>query len=235
MNITGVSSGFVPAATQSARTALALLTPRPDAPSGDRQAQTRSAAPARESSMEALLRYAKVAKSLAQPKQQESELLAKPSGGGTDSRGYARSELLSLDQIEPEYAREWGALGVTHVVRLTPPELSDEEFQVRMSAALDDMYADDPAYLAARADGAVLIKRMSDIEAEVPGFKHNWSSFEFYRGNEYIGGGAMGIPSPAFERFWADQNAAGTYVMLSVSFVARWPMAARQVAAPQTA
>jgi len=228
MNIIGGLGGPVPVATQSARTALALLTPGSDSAPGDRKAQPRSAADGRETSMEALLRYASVAKSLAQPKKAVADVPLPPSGGGTDARGYQRSELLSLDQIEPEYAREWGALGVTHVVRLTPPELSNEEFQVRMSAVLDDMYADDPAYLAAKADGAVRIHRMSDIEAEVPGFKNNWGSVEFYRGNEFIGGGGMGIPSAAFERFWADQNAAGTFVMPGmsndVSFVARWPM-----------
>ena len=227
MNITGSFSGAGPTATQSARTALTLLTPRPDTPSDDRPARPRLAADGRETSMEALLRYAKVAKSLAEPKKPAPDTLQPPTGGGTDARGYARSELLSLDQIEPEYAQEWGALGVTHVVRLTPPDLSDEEFQVRMSAALDDMYADDPAYLAAKADGAVRIQRMSDIEAEVPGFKQNFALFEFYRGNELIGGGSKGILSPVFERFWADQNAAGTYVMPGASndvpFIARWP------------
>lgn len=229
MTITGSFGASVPLASQAARTALALLTPRADVvPKDDPAPSRRGAGDHRESSMDALLRYAKVAKSLSSAQKPASEVLSLPTGGGTNAQGYQRSELLSLDQIEPAYAREWGALGVTHVVRLTPPELSDEEFQVRMSAALDDMYADDPAYQAAKADGAVLIQRMSDIEAEVPGFKHDWSSFEFYRGDSFIGGGAMGIPSPAFERFWAEQNAAGTYVMPGMSndvpFVARWPM-----------
>ena len=229
MTITGNFGASVPLASQSARTALTLLTPRADTNPRDNAAQSRrGAGDQRESSMDALLRYAKVAKALSLPQKPPSEVLPQATGGGMNAQGYQRSELLTLDQLEPEYAREWGALGVTHVVRLTPPALSDEEFQVQVSATLDEMYAEDPAYLAAKAAGTVLIQRMSDIEAEVPGFKHSWSSFEFYRGNSHIGGGAMGIPSPAFDRFWADQNAAGTYVVPGVSndisFVARWPM-----------
>jgi len=82
--------------------------------------QDRKAAP--ETGIEALMRYAKTAKELSARKHQP-EYLPEPTGGGTDSRGYARYELLSLDQLEPENADFFGSLGATHVVRLTPPEL----------------------------------------------------------------------------------------------------------------
>lgn len=213
--------------TRSAQTALKLLsTPAPDW-SAEKTDRGRRSVPGTGSGLEELMRYAKTAQALAKP---ATETLPVPQGGGTDSRGYTRSELLSMDQIDPEYAREFASLGATHVVRLSPPELSDEEFQLRMSAALDEMYADDPAYLAAKAEGNVLIQRTSELEAEVPGLWQEWSSFELYPGNEHIGSGGMGIGSPpaVFEKFWADQNAAGTYVMPGmandVSFIARWPM-----------
>lgn len=230
MNITGSLGAPVSVATQAARTALTLLAPREDVAAKEQTATSqRGAGRQPDNSMQALLRYARVAKSLSLPQKAPTEIMPELTGGGTNAQGYLRSGVMTLDQLEPEYAREWGALGVTHVVRLAPPELSDEEFQLKISATLDTMYADDPAYLTAKADGAVLIQRMSDIEAEVPGFRHSYSAFEFYRGNSHIGGGAMGIPSPAFEKFWAGQNAAGTYVVpgmsMDTSFVARWPMA----------
>ena len=229
MTIIGNFGASVPLASQSARTALALLTPRADAVAKDTTAQSQPGAVGqRESSMETLLRYAKVAKSLSSAQRPQAEVLPQATGGGTDAQGYQRSEVLTLDQLEPEYAREFGALGATQVVRLSPPALSDAEFQAQISAALDKMYADDPGYQSAKAGGAVLIQRMSEVEAEVPGFRHSWSSFALYRGNSHIGSAGMGVPSPAFDRFWADQNAAGTYVMPGMSdgtsFVARWPM-----------
>jgi len=60
--------------------------------------QDRKAAP--KTGIEALMRYAKTAKEVSARKHQP-EYLPEPTGGGTDSRGYARYELLPWTSLNP--------------------------------------------------------------------------------------------------------------------------------------
>ena len=203
---------------QSSEVALQLITAA-QARMTASDASAKSKQPA-ETGMEALLRYASQAQQLANPAV-VPEILPEVVGGGFTETGWSRSEVLSLSDLAPEYAAEAAALGATRVVRRTPPAITDAEFQVKIASYLDEAYADDPAYLAARDAGAVTISRTADL-----GFSDEFGSFELYRGNEYFGGMGMGIPDPAFDAFWADQNAAGTYLMVGAvggyGVVASW-------------
>ena len=211
--------------TRAAQTALTMLSAaRPQAESPDPLRKDKSAP---ETGIEALMRYAKTAKALARP-ETTAESLPPPTGGGVDYAGRLRSEVMALDQLPAEYADALRSLGATQVVELTYPPISDAEFQQIAGAALDDWYAGDAGYQAAKAAGTLRIQRMSELEAEVPGFQPSSRDFELYRGNEYIGGAGMGVPSEVQQRFIATQQAAGIQVVPGGSqgtdFVARWPV-----------
>lgn len=207
---------------QSAEVALRLISDAQSNPPDTAKPGIGKTDPGSETGMAALLRYARQAQHLAKPVV-VPEVLPKVVGGGFTDTGWSRSEVLDLADLAPDYAAEAASLGATRVVRQSPPALSDAEFQAKASAFLDDSYADDPAYKAARDDGLVSISRISDL-----GFTDDFASFELYRGNEYIGSMGMGIGDPAFETYWADQNAAGTYLMVGAvdgySVVASWAM-----------
>lgn len=211
-------------AAQTALTVLSAARPQADGHGPDLVHKDRSAP---ETGIEALMRYAKTAKALARPETTD-ESLPPPTGGGVDHAGRLRSEVMALDQLPAEYADALRSLGATQVVELTYPPISDAEFQQIAGAALDDWYAGDAGYQAAKAAGTLRVQRMSEIEAEVPGFRHSYGEFELYRGNECIGGASTGLLSDVFERFWAEQEAAGIKVVPGGSqgtdFVARWPV-----------
>jgi hypothetical protein len=141
---------------------------------------------------------------------------------------WTRSARIAVDDLPPDHARQVAALGVSHVVRLTPPALSEDEFQALALANLDAQYATDAGYLAARAAGTLRIERLSALSAELPGFRDDWASYDAYRGPERIGGVGFGTASPDADRFVSAQNAAGTYVMLGAvtghGVMARWPV-----------
>lgn len=230
MNLSPIQSGLAAVNRptgwlQGAEVALQLIAAAQEPDAGT--PHTGKAKPVAETGMAALLRYAKQAQLLAKPAAEPAVLPEVVGGGFTDS-GWLRSDLLGLSDLEPGYASEVAALGATRVVRQTPPPISEAAFQERMSAYLNEAYADDPAYLAARDAGAVTISRITDL-----GFRDEFASFELYRGNEYLGGMAMGIPDPSFETYWAEQNAAGTDLMVGsvdgCGVVASWSMQGRAV------
>lgn len=230
MNLSPIQSGL-PAVNrptgwlQGAEVALQLIAAAQEPDAG--APHTGKAKPVAETGMAALLRYARQAQQLANPVV-GAEVLPEVVGGGFADNGWSRSDVLNLSDLEPAYAAEAAALGATRVVRQTPPPLSGAAFQEKMLAYLDDAYAEDPAYLAARDAGAVTISRTIDL-----GFRTDYASFELYRGQEYLGSMGMGVGDPSFEDYWAEQNAAGNYLMVGsvdgYDGVASWSMQGRAV------
>jgi len=141
-------------------------------------------------------------------------------------------ELVSIDTLEPEYRDFAQSFGATHVRLINVVPVSDEVFHHKISAFLDQSYAGDAACLAAKAAGQVNIRRQSDVLAELGDTRAGDQSMAFFRGlngSEHFGGGGTGIPSQAFDGWWAAQNAAGQSVepggAMGLNFVASWKTA----------
>ena len=143
--------------------------------------------------------------------------------------GYSAGELVSVDTLEPKFREFAESFGATHVRVVTREPLSDADFQAQISKHLDESYADDPAYLAAKAEGGVTIRRLSDVMGELGETGQYDISLQFYRGengSESFGGGYTGRLSEVFENYWQEQNQAGRYLAIGgamgSNFVADW-------------
>ena len=78
----------------------------------------------------------------------------------------------------------------------------------------------------------VTIRRTSDILIELGDRSAGAQHMAFFRGpngSEYFGSGSTGIPSDAFQGWWAQENAAGHYLAVAgtkgYQFVASWASA----------
>lgn len=171
-----------------------------------------------------LLQYAKTAsasKSVAAPEQPYD-----PANDLPDT--YEVGDLVDVDTLDPVYRDFARSVGATHVRLYGRAEVDDATFQAEVSAALDEWYAGDPAYLAAKAEGNVTIRRQSDVMAELGETRFGSQDMAFYRqgGKEHFGSGGTGIPSEKFNQWWMDQNAAGMRVTPGgtngLNFVATW-------------
>lgn len=143
--------------------------------------------------------------------------------------GWSMGELVSVDTLEPEYRAFAESVGATHVRLYAADEVSDEVFAARVTAALDEWYAGDASYLAAKAEGRVSIQRMSDVYAALGDTRAGSVDMAFFRGpngSEHFGSGGTGIPSDAFSTWSAAQKAAGQFVVPGgtngLNFVAQW-------------
>ncbi len=137
---------------------------------------------------------------------------------------------MSVDTLEPEYRDFAASFGATHVRLVNADPISDEEFTRRITAFIDETYADDPVYQAAKAAGEVTIHRFSDIMAELGETREMWQGMAFYRGpggSELFGGGGTGIYSPSLERWMAAREASGDVLTVGgvagTGYVATWP------------
>lgn len=146
--------------------------------------------------------------------------------------GWSMGELVPVDTLAPEYRAFAEGFGATHVRLYGADPVSDEVFTAKVTAALDEWYAGDASYLAAKAEGRVSIRRMSDVLAELGATRAGYANMAFFRGangTEYFGSGGTGsteIAPETFSTWWADQTAAGQCVVpggtMGLDFVAQW-------------
>ena len=145
---------------------------------------------------------------------------------------WSMGAMVSIDTLEPTYREYAQGLGATHVRFYGADPVSDAVFMDMASAFLEETYATDPAYQAAKAAGLVTIRRTSDILIELGDRSAGAQHMAFFRGpngSEYFGSGSTGIPSDAFQGWWAQENAAGHYLAVAgtkgYQFVASWASA----------
>ncbi|MDZ4089149.1 MAG: hypothetical protein U1E69_20350 [Tabrizicola sp.] len=212
-----------------AQVALRLLAPPASVDAPARKAG--ADAPAGPGDVSVLMTYAKQARALAKP-----AALAPPVDPAMPivPEGYSVGDLVSVDTLEPEYRDFAASFGATHVRLVKADPISDEEFTSRITPHIDEIYADDPAYQAAKAAGEVTIHRFSDIMAELGETREMWQGMAFYRGpggSELFGGGGTGIYSPSLERWMAARDASGDVVTVGgvggAGYIASWKKQAR--------
>lgn len=210
----------------SAQVALRLLTAPTVAPSPAPKPQLTGSA---SGDINALLAYAKRASTIA-AKLPAQDPVYNPAADLP--KGWSMGALVSVDTLALEYRDFARGNGATHVRVYGPDPVSDAEFAQKVSSYLDEAYADDPAYQAAKSAGEVTIQRQSDVLAALGDTRSASQHMAFFRGengSEYFGSGYTGIGSSAFESWWAKQNAAGQYLAvggtMGLSFVAGWAAA----------
>lgn len=222
-------------ALSGAQVALRLLreTPAQDAASSQVRPPSAPAAEAGAGDVQGLLRYG----AAAQAALAAAETAYDPATSLPE--GWSMGAMVPVESLAPEDRAFAESFGATHVRYFGADPVDDATFARKVSAFLDnadgmdDSFAADPAYLSAKGEGRVSIRRLSEVMAEAgesrTGFSQSMALFRGSNGSEYFGSGSGGTPIPALQAWQAAQEAAGRVVVIGGTqgqeFVASWAAA----------